>query len=153
MSDHDPMCPRSSMVPPYVGDRCECWLIDRVRADERERVGLGWIASTNAVSALAVVEKERDAARAEVKELRARINVTEDSAQYWMREAAERHTRGEQIAAERDAARAEAASFSAEIDRMVRELSSIRMEHEAEVAALREEVAHAWAVANGEARR
>jgi hypothetical protein len=40
---------------------------------------------------------------------------------------------------ERDAARAEASKYSAEIDRMVRELSSIRMEHEAEVAALREQ--------------
>lgn len=39
---------------------------------------------------------------------------------------------------ERDAARAEAQRFSDEINRMVRELSAIRMEHDAEVAALRE---------------
>ena len=87
------------------------------------------------------------------KQREAERNAARADADHWHAQLLARATELHTALVERDAARAEAIRYSDEIDRMVGELSAIRMEHEAEVAALREEVAHAWAVANGEARR
>lgn len=92
--------------------QCRCQdLIDGVRVDEAKR----WVRQI-AQSSERVLEMRR--------EVEARVLMVQADAR-------------RQI----DTALDEAASFSAEIDRMVGELSSIRMEHEAEVAALRSVIA------------
>lgn len=136
------------MEPPHSKE-WEQW----IRADERERdeftlhVVREYVAFAEAVAAklvevicddaavmawdlkaLEATARERDAARAEVRALlHIRTVVEAESAKN---------------RAQRDAAQAEARVAESEVRRI-----------SAEVAALREEVAHAWAVANGEARR
>jgi hypothetical protein len=50
-ADHDDIC----RTAPYLDD-CVCDLIAKVRADERRRWGLGWVAAAENVAALAHAE-------------------------------------------------------------------------------------------------
>ena len=134
MSDHDPLCPRMR----GADDWCICERLRAARADEADQ----WAAMCHAyldnyAHAEAVAAKLVDVICEQDMWLRQADTAYEetDRQRDMIFDAMQEARR------ERDAARAEAASVSAEIDRMVRELSAIRMEHEAEVAALREQVA------------
>jgi rubrerythrin len=156
MTDHDPLCREDTRLT--LGDQtlCDCDLIARVRADERKhtpysRTAAGVRAHAEAVAAKLVEvicqqERGKDAWRKiahgyrdELAEALQKVAALDDHLATLKRlddaDTAEINRLKEAVAL-----RAEVATLSAEIDRMVGELSSIRMEHEAEVAALREQV-------------
>jgi hypothetical protein len=134
---HDDLCP--TVYLPGEGG-CRCALIARVRAEYTDWVAPGQHDAVVATAEARVRADEQDTKFAQLDHAEAvaakLVEVICDD-EHWRSEA--RLEAVKHAYAERDAARAEASKYSAEIDRMVRELSSIRMEHEAEVAALREQ--------------